>query len=195
MKRILSLLLVITSLSLFGQTGTKKITLEEIYKNRKFSSRGVTGINSMKDGEHYCQLKKDSLNVYEYATGKLTQTLVLSKQLIPAGDTTPISMGGYTFSKDETKLLFSTDEEPLFRRSSKANFYYYDLHTGKLTLLSKNGKQRLASFSPDGSKIAFVRDNNIYMVDLVTGKETQITTDGKVNEIIIHTKSWTRASR
>src|ERR1035437_3427072 len=73
MKQIISLLLIISTISLFSQTGTKKITIDEIYKNRKFSSRGVSGLNSMKDGEHYCQLKKDSLNVYEYATGKLTQ--------------------------------------------------------------------------------------------------------------------------
>jgi len=190
MKQLISLLLIISSISLFSQTGTKKITLDDIYKNRKFSSRGVSGMNSMKDGEHYCQLKKDSLNIYEYTTGNLTQTLVTAKKLIPEGDTSPISMGNYSFSMDETKILFSTDEEALYRHSSKANYYFYDLLTGKLTLLSKNGKQRLATFSPDGTKIAFVRDNNIYMVYLSTGKEQQITTDGKINEIINGATDW-----
>jgi dipeptidyl-peptidase 4 len=190
MKKFISVILVFTALSSFCQTGTKKITLEDIFKNRKFSSRGVSGLNSMKDGEHYCQLKKDSLNVYEYATGKLTQTLVISKKLIPAGDTAPISMGSYSFSMDESKILFSTDEEPIYRHSSRANYYFYDLLTGKLTLLSKSGKQRLATFSPDGSKIAFVRDNNIFMVELSTGKEQQITPDGKINEIINGATDW-----
>jgi dipeptidyl-peptidase-4 len=190
MKQLISLLLLVSAISLFSQTGTKKITLDDIYKNRKFSSRGVSGLNSMKDGEHYCQLKKDSLNIYEYATGKLTQTLVTAKKLIPAGDTAPISMGSYSFSKDETKMLFSTDEEAIYRHSSRANYYFYDLLTGKLTLLSRNGKQRLATFSPDGTKIAFVRDNNIFMVDLSSLKEKQITTDGKINEIINGATDW-----
>ena len=190
MKRFISLLLLISTISLFSQTGTKKITLDDIYKNRKFSSRGVSGLNSMKDGEHYCQLKKDSLNIYEYATGKLTQTLVTAKKLIPVGDTAPISMGSYSFSMDETKILFSTDEEAIYRHSSRANYYFYDLLTRKLTLLSKNGKQRLATFSPDGTKIAFVRDNNIYMMDLSSWKEQQITTDGKINEIINGATDW-----
>ena len=152
MKQFISLLLVLSTFALFAQTGTKKITLEDIFKNRTFASKGVSGLNSMKDGEHYCQLKKDSLNVYEYATGKLTQTLVTSKNLIPAGDTTPISMAGYTFSKDETKILFSTDEEPIYRHSTKANYYYYDLASGKLNLLSKGGKQRLALSPRMGQK-------------------------------------------
>jgi dipeptidyl-peptidase-4 len=144
----------------------------------------------MKDGEHYCQVKKDSLNVYEYATGKLTQTLVNPKQLIPEGEKSPISIGTFSFSPDESKILFPTGEETIYRHSSRANYYYYDLHTGKLTLLSKDGKQRLATFSPDGTKIAFVRDNNIYIVDLTTGKEQPITTDGKINEIINGATDW-----
>ncbi len=190
MKQLISLLLVLSFFSLFAQTGTKRITLEDVIKNRTFVSKGVSGINSMRDGEHYSQIKKDSLNIYEFETGKLTRTLVTSKDLIPAGDTTPISMGGYTFSQDENKILFSTDEEPLYRHSSKANYYYYDLASGKLTFLSKGGKQRLATFSPDGTKIAFVRDNNIYVVDIITGKEKQITNDGKVNAMINGATDW-----
>ena len=190
MKQFISLLLFISTISLFSQTGTKKISLDDIFKTRRFSSRGVTGLNSMKDGEHYCQLKNDSLNIYEYSTGKLTQTLVTAKKLIPVGDTAPISMGSYSFSIDETKILFSTDEEAIYRHSSRANYYFYDLLTGKLTLLSKNGKQRLATFSPDGTKIAFVRDNNIYMVNLSSWKEQQITSDGKINEIINGATDW-----
>jgi dipeptidyl-peptidase-4 len=190
MKQFISLLLILSSFSLFSQTGTKKISLEDIFKNRKFASKGVSGLNSMKDGEHYCQLKKDSLNVYEYATGNLTQTLVTSKNLIPTGDTAPVSIGSYSFSKDEKKILFSKDEEAIYRHSSKANYYYYDLITAKLAMVSKAGKQRLATFSPDGTKIAFVRDNNLFMVDLSTGKEKQITTDGKINEIINGASDW-----
>ena len=61
---------------------------------------------------------------------------------------------------------------------------------GKLTPLSANGKQRLATFSPDGKKIAFVRDNNIFVTDLTSGTESQVTTDGRMNEIINGAADW-----
>ncbi len=180
-----------------AQDDKKEISLEDIYKNRKFASRGFPGVQSMNDGEHYCQLKKDSLNLYEYETGKYYGTVVLAKRLIPDGDTVPIPMAGYEFSPDETKILFSTDDEPIYRRSSKANYFVYDLKTDKLFPLSKNGKQRLATFSPDGSKIAFVRENNLFITDISGNSgdpgshgELQITDDGKSNEIINGAADW-----
>ncbi len=183
-------ILVLSAGVLFAQTEKKSITLDDIYKNRKFSSRGVYGIQSMNDGDHYCQLKKDSLNVYEYKTGKYTRTIVTAKMLIPAGDTAPIAMSSFEFSDDETRLLFATDDEPIYRRSSKATYFVYDLKSGSLTPLSKGGKQRLATFSPDASMVAFVRDNNIFCADLKSGSELQVTTDGKVNEIINGATDW-----
>ncbi|HTX88263.1 MAG TPA: S9 family peptidase [Bacteroidales bacterium] len=174
----------------FSQTERKTITFDDVFRNRKFSSKGVYGIQSMKDGVHFCQLKKDSLNVYEYATGNLSSVLVTASQLIPAGDTVPIDMGSFSFSQDESKILFATDEEAIYRYSSKSFYYIYDLKTRKLMPLSKNGKQRLAEFSPDGSRVAFVRDNNLFLTDLATGSEKQITGDGKVNEIINGATDW-----
>jgi dipeptidyl-peptidase-4 len=129
---------------------------------------------------------------------------VTSKQLIPPGDTMPIPLYGFEFSGDETKILFSTDEEAIYRRSSKANYYIYDIKTGKIFPLSSNGKQRLATFSPDGTKVAFVRDNNLFFKDLsiglfnaggeqnseLYGVEMQVTTDGKPNEIINGATDW-----
>ncbi len=201
---ISTFLFVIFQVTCFAQVEKKSITLEDIFKNRKFSSKGGGGFRSMNDGEHYCQLKKDSLNVYEYATGKLTGTIVTSKRLIPAGDTVAIPMGSFEFSDDETKILFATDEEAIYRRSSKANYFVFELNTGKLFPLSSNGKQRLATFSPDGTKIAFVRDNNIFIKDLsigmfvaggtqdsqIDGVENQVTVDGKPNEIINGATDW-----
>jgi dipeptidyl-peptidase 4 len=179
-------------LSLFAQAqdGPKKITLDDIFKNRKFSSKGFSGVQPMQDGEHYCQVKKDSLNVYEYMTGNCVRTIVTSGQLVPAGDTTPLSIYGYEFNSDETKIILSKDEEPLYRRSSKANYYIYDIPSGKLVALSDKGKQRLATVSPDGTKVAFVRDNNLFVKDFSSGTEAQVTTDGKTNEVINGATDW-----
>ena len=180
-----------------GQAGAKKITLDDIFKNRKFTSRGFSGYQPMLDGEHYCQVKQDSLNVYEFKTGKYVRTIVTSKQLVPEGDTVPLSLFGYEFSSDESLILFSKDEEPIYRRSSKAFYYIYSVQTGKLTELSSAGKQRLATISPDGTKAAFVRDNNLFVKDLlIAGQnsgevdEFQITFDGKMNEIINGATDW-----
>ena len=184
------LLLLVPIPRTFSQAEKKSITLEDIYKNRKFASRGVYGLQSMKDGIHYCQQKNDSINAYEYATGNLFRTIVTSANLVPAGDTSPIEMGSFEFSDDESKILFSTGEEPIYRYSSKSFYYIYDLASWKLTPLSMNGKQRLATFSPDGTKVAFVRDNDLFVCDLAGGTETRITTNGKSNEIINGATDW-----
>lgn len=203
-KGTLTLLLSIIGLNLFAQVEKKSLTFNDIFKSRKFSSKSVSGLQSMKDGEHFCQVKKDSLNMYEYATGKYVSTIVTSKKLIPEGDTVPADIGSYEFSDDESKIIFTRDEEPLYRRSSKADYFIYDLKTGKIIPLSKKGKQRLATFSPDGSKVAFVRDNNLFIKDLTIGLyimggkqegqedgiEYQVTSDGKLNEIINGATDW-----
>ncbi len=189
MKKLLLLSFIIISLLTFGQT-TKKLTLEDIFTNRKFSAQSITGLKPMKNGEEYCLLQNDSLNIYDYANGKLSKVIVTSHKLIPEGNSSPIEIGEYEFSKDETNILFATDEESIYRHSTIAAYYVYNINSGKLSPLSKNGKQRLAAFSPDGTKVAFVRDNNIFIKELKTGSELQVTKDGKVNEIINGAADW-----
>ncbi|MCX6288133.1 MAG: S9 family peptidase [Bacteroidetes bacterium] len=193
-----ALLLIFPALA---QAQQKSISLEDIFKGRKFSSKGVSGIRSMKDGIHYTQVKNDSLNIYDYETGSYVRTIVTSKQLIPEHDTLPLPISSYEFSDDENRLMFSKDDEALFRHSSKANYFILDLATGKKIPLYAKGKQRLASFSPAASKVAFVVDNNIFIRDIALSLKaegekdtvnalTQITTDGKVNEIINGATDW-----
>jgi dipeptidyl-peptidase-4 len=101
-----------------------------------------------------------------------------------------IALEDYALSADEQKIMISTESEPIYRRSSREENFVYDLKTKKLAQLSKGGKQMFATFSPDGSKVAFVRLNNLYMVDLATMTEKQITTDGKWNHIINGACDW-----
>ena len=184
----------------WAQSQTKSISLEDVFKNRKFSSRGVPGMRSMKDGIHYTQVKNDSLNVYEYETGKYVKTILTAKLLVVQGDSVPLPLGSYEFSKDENRLLFSKDDETLFRHSSKANYFILDLASMKIIPLYNKDKQRLATFSPDASRVAFVVDNNIFIRDIElslagNGKPDakairQVTTDGKINEIINGATDW-----
>jgi dipeptidyl-peptidase 4 len=174
----------------FAQDEVKKLTLEQVFQSRDFASRTVRGIRPMNDGEHFTRINNDSINAYSYQTGELHKVVVTSAELFPEGAEEPIPIWDYTFNNDETKILFADETEPIYRRSSKSEFYVFDLKTRKLQRLSENGKQQYADFSPDSKKVAFVRDNNLFYVNLEDGAETQVTFDGKDRHIINGTTDW-----
>lgn len=173
----------------FSQNGTKRITLDDIFRNRTFRTEGINEIRSMNDGVHYTALSPDSkyITKYSYKTGDSIQE-VFNVDKLANSDVKRII--DYEFNDDETSILIQADYEQLYRRSFKANYYIYNIANKTMRPLSKNGKQQLATFSPDGKKVAFVRENNLFIVDLDNGKETQITTDGKNNEIINGAPDW-----
>ena len=174
----------------------KEITLADIYQQGTFAAKSVSGVNWMNNGRFYSSEVADQKNNvtdivrYDVTTGKAVGTLIEGEDLIPAGSSNPIVFDAYTFSSDEQKVLFSTERERIYRRSSKAEFYVYDLATKKLTKLSNGGKQLYATFSPDAKRVAFARDNNMFFVDLTSMQETQITRNGKTNQIINGTADW-----
>lgn len=184
----LIIMLMIPIFSL-GQNGSKKITLDDIFRNRTFRTEGINEIRSMKDGVHYTALSPDYkyITKYSYKTGDSIQEVVNVEKL-PSKEVRMIV--DYEFNDDETAILIQANYEQLYRRSFKADYFIYDIVSKTIKPLSKNGKQQLATFSPDGKKIAFVRDNNMFVVDLTSGKEVQITTDGKSNEIINGAPDW-----
>jgi dipeptidyl-peptidase-4 len=189
---------VLVSCSLMVQAQQKnEITLADIYQKGAFPVKTVSGVNWMKDGRYYSSEVKDPAHQvtdivrYEVTTGKVVNTLIEGEQLLPEGSNPkPIDFDGYSFSADEQKVLFSSEREGIYRRSSKAHFYVFDRATKKLTRLSAGGKQMYATFSPDGKKVAFARDNNMFFVDLATMQEKQITQNGKNNELINGYADW-----
>ncbi len=185
----LSMFLVLGTLCTTAQE-KKNITLEDLYQRGTFYARSVRGMNSMKDGVTYGNFEKGALNIYNYKTGKLVKTLFEINDLYPEGAEIPIAMQDYELSNDESKVLFLTDMESIYRHSFTANYYVYDLKTKSLKPLSSNGKQRLATFSPDATKVAFMRDNNLFIKDLQNGNEKQFTFDGLYNHIINGAPDW-----
>ena len=165
----------------------KSIQLQDIWASRTFSPEWVWGINSMNDGVHYSSLNYGDENVYvtqySYETGDSVATIVDSKNL------EDLSFDAYQFSANEEKVLLPTETESIYRHSTRSKFYIYDRATKTTSSLSSD-KQRLAQFSPDATKVAFVRANNIFIKDLNTDIETQITTDGAVNKIINGATDW-----
>ena len=190
MKKILILLLISTSV--FGQS-KKSFTLEDVFKKGTFSTKGMRGLRSMKDGNTYLTVETDEKTKVRYVAknnyldGKQNSILFKETDLVFKGDTLPISTD---FNDTETKVLIPVDEEAIYRRSSKANYFVYDLLTKKITEVSGNGKQLFATFSPDGNSVAFVRDNNLFVKNLVNGEEKQLTSDGKNNEVINGRSDW-----
>lgn len=181
------------SLSAFAQ---KELTNRDIWYSPLFSTELVGGLESMNDGAHYTVLEMDGrepvVNQYAYRTGNKVATIVRNSELVPAGSKAPIDLEGYSFSGDEARLMITTEEEQLYRYSSYAHHYVFDRKARSLAPLSDPAgpKQRLATFSPDGRKAAFVRENDLYIVDLATMQETRVTHDGRWNEVINGATDW-----
>ena len=166
--------------------GQKQITLEDIWARGTFSAHGISEIKSMKDGEHYCVLTRNSVDKYSYKTGEKVESVCVFTDI----DSKFPRVESYAFDESETHLLLSSGFEPIYRHSGVSDYYLYDIKAKGCKKLSENGKQRLTQFSPDGKKTAFVRDNNLFVCDLESMQEKQITFDGKFNYIINGTTDW-----
>lgn len=166
----------------------KNITLEDIWTKGTFAAGGVYGLVSMNDGIHYSTLAEGKVLQYEYAKASLPEVVVSENDLKMDGKIIPID--DYQFSPNETKILIATGTEQIYRHSTRENYYVYDRKTKVLTAVSNGEKQMYASFSPDGTKVGFVRGNNIFIKDLASGKETQVTVDGSYNNIINGATDW-----
>ncbi|WP_418602846.1 S9 family peptidase [Hwangdonia sp.] len=176
-----------TTLILSAQT--KQITLNEIWDGT-FSTNSMDVLHSMKNGKQYSVLNFDrytrstSIDIYDYKTLKKIKTLVNSSDINELNYFTD-----YTFSKDESKIILATNEESIYRRSTLGNYYVFDIDAKSITLISENRIQE-PTFSPDGTKVAYGFENNLYFKDLHTGSTTQITFDGEKNKIINGITDW-----
>ncbi|PJA07659.1 MAG: S9 family peptidase [Flavobacteriales bacterium CG_4_10_14_0_2_um_filter_32_8] len=177
--------------SIFGQE-KKIITLEDIWKNHQFSQETISGLRSMKDGSNYTVLETigdgRSIVKYSYLDKNKQKVIVNASDLVYQDNL--IKIDDYQFSSDETKLLIATEDESIYRHSSKSHYFIYDLVTKSLTKLTTGSKQLYATFSPLANKVAFVKDNNLFYKDLTTDKEVQITTDGASNKIMNGVSDW-----
>ena len=184
---LLLLLLSISVGSLCSQAST--ITLEDIWRDYKYSARSVPGFNFLSDGKHYTRLERNKIEQYNLLTGQKTATLLDAATLAQSGGF-PGTISSYTFSDDEQNILIATDEESIYRHSSKAFYWIYNREEKTIKPVFERGKHRLASLNPQGNKVAFVFENNLYYKDLTTGQIRQITTDGLENAIINGATDW-----
>ena len=172
---------------LFAQT--KEISLEEIW-NGTFKTERMDVLHSMANGQQYSVLDFDkdkrttSINIYDYQTLQKVATLVNSANLNALK-----YFSDYTFSKDESKIILATNQTPIYRHSTLGIYYIYDTKDKSLILISENKIQE-PTFSPDGNKVAYGFENNLYIKDLISQTTTQITFDGQKNTIINGITDW-----
>ena len=167
----------------------EKLTLEEITSG-VFRQDYMQAVRPMADGETYSQISDDGKQVvtYSFRTGK--QVSVLFDAATARGAQIG-SVDNYIMSPDGKRMLIQTQTESIYRHSFTAVFYIYDIRNNKLVPLSDGGPQQTPVFSPDGNQIAFVRQNNIYLVKLLyDNAESQVTKDGKWNEVINGIPDW-----
>ena len=165
----------------------KKITLEEIWGGA-FRTEQLDVLRSLKNGKQYAILNfnrgngTSSLDKYDYATQQKVETIVESGSNIP-------NFTSYEFSADESKIILATEVEPIFRRSRLGIYYVYDVASKSVTQISDNKIQE-PELSSDGSKVAYVLDNNLYVFDVASKSTQQITQDGSYGTIINGVTDW-----
>lgn len=168
----------------------QQLTLEDI-TGGKYNPQYVYGVNPMKDGESYTQLSNDNKRIIRrsFKTGK--EIGVLFDADNARGPKKLNAIDGYIMSPDERRILLRTQTKAIYRRSYTAVYYIYDVENKKFEALSEGGPQQMPLFSPDGNVIAFVRNNNLFLVKLLFGNaESQVTKDGKFNEVINGLPDW-----
>ena len=136
-----------------------------------FEQKTVSGVRSLSDGERYTTMSEGVLFDASAAEPRIEFT-------------------DYVLSADERRLLLTTDVEPIYRHSFTAEYWIYDRQDGSLRRLSQGGPQQQAQFSPDGSRVAFVRGGNLFVADPTAGSERQLTFDGRFNHIINGLPDW-----
>ena len=179
-------LLLLTSFSILAQ---QKITIEEIYTGA-FRAKAMDELQALKNTNQYTVLNTDrstrsqQIELFDYANLQKVATIIDTKNFKSLAD----GIDSYTFSNDERQMLIANASTPIFRHSFTADYFLFNLTTKELSKILERVQE--PTFSPDGKKIAFARENNLFVYDIASKETTQVTTDGKKNSIINGITDW-----
>ena len=183
----LALLFFIGMSSVFGQ---QKITVESIFTGA-FRTKGMDALQAMNTTNQYTVLNPNQarngqqIDLYDYASLKKVATLIDTKDFSQLSD----GIDSYSFSEDEKQILIANNTQPIFRHSFTADYFLYNITSKQLVKLFDFPVQE-PTLSPDGKKIAYAKDNNLFVYDIASKTTTSITTDGKKNSIINGITDW-----
>ncbi|MDY4706562.1 MAG: S9 family peptidase [Prevotella sp.] len=179
-----AILLAASSSNAQERIGLKQIT------DGEFRAQTISGIDPIQGTDQYAQIKEGGKQIVRCSFKSGEETGVLFDVDNTQGERIS-SFDGYIMSPDGSRMLICTNRKPIYRRSYKADFYIYTIKSRKLEKLSDDGSEQIPTWSPDGQQVAFVRDNNIYLVKLLYDNAlSQVTTDGKFNSIINGLPDW-----
>ena len=173
----------------FLSIAQQKISVEEIYTGA-FRAKEMDELQSLKNTNQYTVLNGDratrsqQIDVFDYATLQKVSTLIDTKNFPALAD----GIDSFTFSKDEKQILIANNTNPIFRHSFTADYYLYNTATKEISKLFEQVQE--PTFSPDGTKIGYAKSNDLFVLDLLTKKTTQITSDGNKNAIINGITDW-----
>ena len=186
-------------LNVSGQPADKRIlTLDRIFSSNEFRSETFGPARWLEDGAAYTTVEpspthKEALDIVRYEAATAARSVMIAAAaLIPGGAPAPLVIDDYAWSDDGKKLLVFTNSEQVWRQNTRGDYWVFDINAKKLTKLGKDAAPStlmFAKFSPDGTRVGYVRENNLYVEDIATGRITQLTRDGS-KRIINGTFDW-----
>ncbi len=186
MKRLIILVAAVTSAFSLGAQN-RKLTLDDVIGG-SFYGNSAPSITPMADGESYLATDGDCILKYSFKTGAVTDTILNLRTV--KGDK-PFALGRFILSPTEDVILLEEYVSKIFRRSYTANYYIFTIRNNRAEKLTDGGPVQVPSFSPDGHNIAFVRDNNIFLVKMLfNNAEVQVTKDGELGKIRNGIPDW-----
>lgn len=178
-------------------TAQKPLEFEDVLSGKLIQTKGVGAMNWMKDGERYSRLEQNKeeggMDVVAYRAKDNAREVIIPAAMFTDKSTgKKIAMGRISWSNDNDKVLIYNNTQRVWRYETRGDYWVLSLHDGNLRQLGKGlpeSSMMFAKFSPDGTRVAYVSNNNIYVEDINTGKITQLTDDGS-QTIINGTFDW-----
>jgi dipeptidyl-peptidase-4 len=180
------------------QTDPSRLTVQRIYGSPEFASQKFGPSRWLEGGAAYTTVeaaedgKGQEIVRYDVAKGSRT-VLVAARQLVPEGASEPLDIADYAWSPDTKRLLVFTNTKPVWRLNTRGDYWVLDRESGALEQLGGSEAEpstlMFAKFSPDGGRVGYVRENNLYVEDLAAGRITPLTTDGS-RTLINGTFDW-----
>jgi dipeptidyl-peptidase 4 len=190
---------VFLALAVYAQPPDKRLlTLDRIFSSNEFRSETFGPARWLGDGSAYTTLEPSTANKeardiirYDAASGARS-VLIAAASLTPKGASAPLVIDDYAWSRDGRKLLIFTDSKQVWRQNTRGDYWVFDITSKKLSKVGKNAAPStlmFAKFSPDGARVGYVRENNLYVENLADNRITQLTRDGS-RRIINGTFDW-----
>lgn len=197
--RLFGLLLAAITTSAAAQTPDSSIlTIDRLYGSTEFQGPTFGPARWLEDGSAYTTIEPAAdgrgQDIVRYDAERGTrEILVAASRLVPPGDTAPLPIEDYAWGPDQHRLLVFTNTRPVWRRNTRGDYWVFDRDSGRLAKLggaaAKPSTLLFAKFSPDGDRVGYVRENNLYVETLATGRIVALTRDGS-RTLINGTFDW-----